>query len=181
MSACSEAFWDSVADDAGSYQQRSFYGQIKRVSTVYYSESGLGSGNTAEKGALLGAIVGGLAGAGMSNGSGVGTIVGAGAGAAIGGAAVQNNVRDSDFSENSKGKRATRLVVLKEDGDRVVIIQRFTNAFIPGDRVKVSVFRDGSTRIKRVVDQRGERHRRHHYDDDDEDFDDHYYGNGSRN
>ncbi|WP_092485606.1 hypothetical protein [Candidatus Ichthyocystis hellenicum] len=159
MSACSEAFWDSMADDdTGSYQQRSFYGQIKRISTVYYAGGERKAGGSAGNGALLGAIVGGLAGAGLSNGSGVGTIVGAGAGAAIGGAAAQNSsLRDSDFSENNRGKRATRLVILKDDGDRVVIIQRFTRAFMPGDRVKVSVFRDGSTRVKRVMDQRSDR------------------------
>ncbi|WP_141663297.1 hypothetical protein [Candidatus Ichthyocystis sparus] len=170
LSACSEAFLDSMSE--GGYNETVFYGHIKEVRTVYYI--GSAKSNSAS-GALLGGIIGGMAGAGLSNGSGVGILVGAGAGATIGGAA--GSVKDSDFSENASGKRATKLVIRKDNGDIVVIVQRFTRAFMPGDSVRVSVFGDGSVGIRRVMEERrsydddvdyyrrSKHHHHHNYDD----------------
>ena len=93
----------------------------------------------------LGTSAGGVAGGVLGNtvGSGTGrtvaTVIGALAGAVVGTAAEEGATREPGFE----------IVVKKDNGPTIVVVQEADVMMVPGDRVKVITAGDGTTRVSK--------------------------------
>ena len=92
-------------------------------------------------GAVAGAATGGVVGSTVGGGSGrtVATVIGALAGAAAGAAAEEGITR----------KQGLEIVVRKDSGHTIVVVQEADVVFLAGDRVRVIIAADGTTRVSR--------------------------------
>ena len=92
-------------------------------------------------GTAAGGVAGGVLGSTVGSGSGrtVATVIGALAGAAAGTAAEEGLTR----------KEGLEIVVKKDNGTTIVVVQEADVLFVPGDRVRVISGRNGVTRISR--------------------------------
>jgi outer membrane lipoprotein SlyB len=92
-------------------------------------------------GTAAGAVTGGVLGSTMGSGSGktVATVLGALAGAAAGTAAEEGLTR----------KQGLEIVVKKDSGQTIVIVQEADVLFEPGDRVRIIQAQDGTTRVSK--------------------------------
>ncbi len=90
-------------------------------------------------GTAAGGVAGGVLGSTVGSGSGrtVATVIGALAGAAAGTAAEEGLTR----------KPGLEIVVKKDSGQTIVIVQEADVVFAPGDRVRIIQAADGTTRI----------------------------------
>ncbi len=90
-------------------------------------------------GTAAGGVAGGVLGSTVGSGSGrtVATVIGALAGAAAGTAAEEGLTR----------KPGLEIVVKKDSGQTIVIVQEADVVFAPGDRVRIIQAPDGTTRI----------------------------------
>lgn len=88
-------------------------------------------------GTAVGGVTGGVLGSTVGSGSGrtVATVIGALAGAAAGTAAEEGITR----------KDGLEIVVKKDSGQTIVVVQEADVAFFPGDRVRIITGPDGST------------------------------------
>lgn len=109
------------------------YGTVQAVKDV------LIEGTQTALGTSAGAVAGGVLGSTVGSGTGktVATVVGALAGAALGTATEENMTR----------KAAYEIVVLKDDGATIVVVQEADVPMMPGDRVKIITAADGTTRV----------------------------------
>ena len=92
-------------------------------------------------GTVAGSVVGGVLGSTVGSGSGrtVATVIGALAGAAAGTAA----------EEGITQKPGLEIVVKKDDGTTIVVVQEADVVFTPGERVRIITASGGTTRISR--------------------------------
>jgi outer membrane lipoprotein SlyB len=92
-------------------------------------------------GTVAGSVVGGVLGSTVGSGSGrtVATVIGALAGAAAGTAA----------EEGITQKPGLEIVVRKDDGTTIVVVQEADVVFTPGERVRIITAPGGTTRIAR--------------------------------
>lgn len=92
-------------------------------------------------GTAAGGVAGGVLGSTVGSGSGktVATVVGALAGAALGTAAEEGMTR----------KPGLEIVVKKDAGPTIVVVQEADVRFAPGDRVRIITAQDGTTRISK--------------------------------
>lgn len=92
-------------------------------------------------GTAAGGVAGGVLGSTVGSGSGrtVATVLGALAGAAAGTAAEEGITR----------KDGLEIVVKKDSGQTIVVVQEADVAFVPGDRVRIIVGPDGTTRVSK--------------------------------
>ena len=90
-------------------------------------------------GGVAGGVTGGVLGSTIGDGSGkaVATVIGALAGAAAGALAEENITR----------KEGLEIVVNKDNGGSVLIVQEADIPFYPGDRVRIITAPDGTTRV----------------------------------
>ncbi len=92
-------------------------------------------------GGAAGAVTGGVLGSTVGSGSGrrVATVIGALAGAAAGAVAEEGITR----------KQALEIVVRKDSGQTIVVVQEADVAILAGDRVRIITAADGTTRVSR--------------------------------
>ena len=92
-------------------------------------------------GTAAGAVTGGVLGSTVGSGSGktVATVLGALAGAAAGTMA----------EEGITQKQGLEIVVKKDSGQTIVIVQEADVMFEPGDRVRIIQAQDGTTRVSK--------------------------------
>ena len=92
-------------------------------------------------GGVAGGVAGGVLGSTVGGGSGrtVATVVGALAGAAAGAVAEEGLTR----------KAGLEIVVNKDDGTTIVVVQEADVAIAPGDRVRIITAADGTTRVSK--------------------------------
>ena len=92
-------------------------------------------------GAAAGAVTGGVVGSTVGGGRGrtVATVVGALAGAAAGTAAEEGITR----------KQGLEIVVRKDSGHTIVVVQEADVTFLAGERVRIITAADGTTRVSR--------------------------------
>lgn len=92
-------------------------------------------------GTVAGGVAGGVIGSTVGSGSGrtVATVIGALAGAAVGTAAEEGITR----------KPALEIVVRKDNGRTLVIVQEDDVAVFAGDRVRIITAADGTTRVSK--------------------------------
>lgn len=92
-------------------------------------------------GPAAGAVAGGVLGSTLGSGSGktVATVLGALGGAAAGAAAEEGITR----------KQGLEIVVKKDSGQTIVIVQEADTLFEPGDRVRIIQAQDGTTRVSK--------------------------------
>ncbi len=92
-------------------------------------------------GTAAGGVAGGVLGSTVGSGSGrtVATVVGALAGAAIGTAAEESVTR----------KKGLEIVVNKDGGGTIVVVQEADMLIAPGDRVRIITAADGTTRVSK--------------------------------
>ena len=92
-------------------------------------------------GTSAGGVAGGVLGSTVGNGSGstVATVIGALAGAALGTVAEEGATR----------KPGLEIVVRKDNGSTIVVVQEADVMMSPGDRVKVITANDGTTRVSK--------------------------------
>ncbi len=105
---------------------------VKEV-TIEGTKTALGTAAGGVAGGVLGSTVGG------GRGSTVATVIGALAGAAVGTAAEEGATR----------KPGLEIVVKKDDGPTIVVVQEADVMMAPGDRVKVITAADGTTRVSK--------------------------------
>lgn len=92
-------------------------------------------------GTAAGGVVGGVLGNQVGSGSGktVATVLGALAGAAAGTAAEEGFTR----------KKGLEIVVRKDNGQTIAVVQEADMWFAPGDRVRIITANDGTTRVSK--------------------------------
>lgn len=92
-------------------------------------------------GAAAGGVVGGVAGHSVGGGSGqtIATVVGALAGAAAGALAEEGITR----------KEGLEIVVRKDNGATIVVVQEADMDLTPGDRVRILTSSEGNTRVSK--------------------------------
>lgn len=92
-------------------------------------------------GTAAGGVTGGVLGSTVGGGSGkrVATVIGALAGAAAG----------TVIEEGITRKQGLELVVKKDHGGTIVVVQEADVLFAPGDRVRIITDSDGTTRISK--------------------------------
>lgn len=92
-------------------------------------------------GTAVGGVVGGVLGNQVGSGSGktVATVLGALAGAAAGTAAEEGLTR----------KKGLEIVVRKDNGQIIAVVQEADILFAPGDRVRIITANDGTTRVSK--------------------------------
>ncbi len=92
-------------------------------------------------GAVAGGVAGGVLGTTVGGGSGktVATVIGALAGAAAGTMAEEGITR----------KKALEIVVRKDNGQTIVVVQEADVIIMPGDRVRIITAGDGTTRVSK--------------------------------
>jgi len=92
-------------------------------------------------GTVAGGVAGGVLGSTVGSGSGrtVATVIGALAGAAAGTAAEEGITR----------KPGLEIVVKKDTGTTIVVVQEADVALAPGDRVRIITAADGTTRVSK--------------------------------
>ncbi|CAM3757423.1 glycine zipper 2TM domain-containing protein [Avibacterium gallinarum] len=80
-------------------------------------------------GTVGGGVLGGIAGSGIGGGTGqaIATAVGAIAGAVIG----------SKVEEKASQVNAQELVIRKNDGKQIVVVQKYNEKFVPGAKVQI--------------------------------------------
>ncbi len=110
-------------------------GQVESVKNV------LIEGTKTLVGTVAGGAVGGVAGSAVGSGSGrtLATVVGALVGAAAGAAA----------EEGITKKEAFEIVVRKDNGQTIVVVQEADVIIRPGDRVRIITGADGTTRVSK--------------------------------
>lgn len=98
-------------------------------------------GTKTPAGTVAGGVAGGVLGSTVGSGSGrtVATVVGALAGAALGTAA----------EEGLTKSQGLEIVVRRDDGSTIVVVQEADVRFSPGDRVRIITGPDGTTRISK--------------------------------
>ena len=119
--------------DQARQAQTLVYGTVVAVKSVVIE------GTKTSLGTSAGGVAGGVLGSTVGSGSGktVAAVVGALAGAALGTAAEEGLTRKPGFE----------LVVQKDTGDTIVVVQEADVPMAPGDRVKVITAADGTTRV----------------------------------
>lgn len=92
-------------------------------------------------GTSVGGVAGGVLGSTVGSGTGrtVATVIGALAGAAMGTAAEEGATR----------KPGLEIVVKKDNGSTIVVVQEADVMIAPGDRVKIITAGDGTTRVSK--------------------------------
>lgn len=80
-------------------------------------------------GSLGGGVIGGIAGSGIGGGTGqaIASVVGAVAGSVIG----------SKVEEKASQVSSLEMVIRKDDGKEIVVVQKKENGFVPGKRVRI--------------------------------------------
>lgn len=80
-------------------------------------------------GSLGGGLIGGIAGSGVGGGSGqaIASVVGAVAGSVLG----------SKVEEKASQVSSLEMVIRKDDGKEIVVVQKKENGFVPGKRVRI--------------------------------------------
>lgn len=80
-------------------------------------------------GSLGGGVIGGIAGSGVGGGSGqaIASVVGAIAGSVLG----------SKVEEKASQVSSLEMVIRKDDGKEIVVVQKKENGFVPGKRVRI--------------------------------------------
>lgn len=80
-------------------------------------------------GSVGGGVIGGIAGSGIGGGTGqaIATAVGAIAGSVIG----------SKVEEKASQVSSLEMVIRKDDGKEIVVVQKKENGFVPGKRVRI--------------------------------------------
>ncbi|MCG8567735.1 MAG: glycine zipper 2TM domain-containing protein [Desulfobacterales bacterium] len=108
-------------------------GTVESVRTVTIE------GTQTPVGTVAGGVLGGVLGSTIGDGSGqaVATVAGALAGAVAGSAA------EEKFTQ----KQGLEIVVQKDNGGSVLVVQEADIPFAPGDRVRVITGPDGTTRV----------------------------------
>lgn len=109
--------------------------------TVESVKSVLIEGTKTPVGAAAGGVAGGVIGSTVGGGSGrtVATVVGALAGAAAGAAA----------EEGITQRNGLEIIVRKDNGQTVVIVQEADIEIYPGDRIRIITAGDGTTRVSK--------------------------------
>ena len=110
-------------------------GTIKSVKEVQIEGTKTPVGSTA------GGVAGGVLGSTVGNGSGqdVATVMGALTGAAIGTMAEEGITR----------KKGLEIIVRKDNGQTIVVVQEADMPIMPGDRVRIITGPDGATRVSK--------------------------------
>ncbi len=92
-------------------------------------------------GTAAGGVAGGVVGSTMGGGSGkkIATVIGALAGAAAGSMAEEGITR----------KPGLEIIVNKDGGQSIVVVQEADVIFAPGDRVRIITAADGTTRVSK--------------------------------
>ena len=92
-------------------------------------------------GTAAGGVVGGVLGSTVGGGSGrkIATVIGALAGAAAGTAAEEGITR----------KPGLEIIVKKDSGQTIVVVQEADVIFVAGDRVRIIAAPDGTTRVSK--------------------------------
>lgn len=80
-------------------------------------------------GSLGGGVIGGIAGSGVGGGSGqaIASVIGAVAGSVLG----------SKIEEKASQVSSLEMVIRKDDGKEIVVVQKKENGFVPGKRVRI--------------------------------------------
>ena len=115
--------------------------QVLEYGTVISVKAVTIEGTKTALGTTVGGVAGGVLGNTVGGGSGktVATVIGALAGAAAGTAAEEGATR----------KPGLEIVVKKDDGTTIVVVQEADVMMAPGDRVKVISAADGTTRVSK--------------------------------
>lgn len=98
-------------------------------------------GTKTPAGTIAGGVAGGVVGSTVGSGSGrrIATVLGALAGAAAGTAAEEGLTR----------RQGLEIVVAKDNGETIVVVQEADVLFAPGDRVRIIRAPDGTTRVSK--------------------------------
>ena len=115
--------------------------QTIETGTVESVKQVLIEGTKTPIGAAAGGVVGGVAGHSVGGGSGktIATVVGALAGAAAGALAEEGITR----------KQGLEIVVKKDNGSTIVVVQEADMELAPGDRVRIIYSSEGNTRVSK--------------------------------
>jgi outer membrane lipoprotein SlyB len=120
--------------------------QARQVQTLEYAivesvKSVTIEGTKTALGTSAGGVAGGLLGSTVGSGTGrtVATVIGALVGAAVGTAAEEGATR----------KPALEIVVRKDNGLTIVVVQEADVMMSPGDRVRIITAGDGTTRVSK--------------------------------
>lgn len=128
---------------SGQVYSRDHARQVQTVEngTVESVKNVLIEGTKTPVGAAAGGVAGGVIGSTVGGGSGrtVATVVGALAGAAAGAAA----------EEGITQRNGLEIVVQKDSGQTIVIVQEADVEIYPGDRVRIITAADGTTRVSK--------------------------------
>ena len=115
--------------------------QAVELGTVESVKEVLIEGTKTPVGTAAGGVAGGVLGSQVGSGSGrtVATVLGALAGAAAGTAA----------EEEITKKQGLEIVVKKDNGQVIVVVQEADVLILPGDRVRIITADDGTTRVSK--------------------------------
>ena len=132
-----------VSSRSGQVYSRDHARQVQTVETgtVESVKEVIIEGTKTPVGTAAGAVTGGVLGSTVGSGSGktVATVLGALAGAAAGTAAEEGLTR----------KPGLEIVVKKDSGQTIVVVQEADVMFSPDDRVRIVQAADGTTRISK--------------------------------
>ncbi|KAE9536758.1 hypothetical protein A1D25_03195 [Ursidibacter arcticus] len=109
--------------------------QAKEARSISYGtvvsvrEVKIQANNQGVLGSIGGGVIGGIAGSTIGGGTGqaIATAVGAIAGAALG----------SKVEEKASQVSSLEMVIRKDDGKEIVVVQKKENGFVPGKRVRI--------------------------------------------
>lgn len=115
--------------------------QTVEIGTVESVRQVMIEGTKTPIGTVAGGAAGGVVGSTVGGGRGrtVATVIGALAGAAAGTAAEEGITR----------KQGLEIVVAKDNGHTIVVVQEADVTFLVGDRVRIITASDGTTRVSR--------------------------------
>lgn len=132
-----------ASSKSGEVYSRDHARQVQTVEngTVESVKEVMIEGTKTPVGTAAGGVAGGVLGSTVGSGSGktVATVLGALAGAAAGSAAEEGMTR----------KKGLEIVVKKDSGQTIIIVQEADVMFAPGDRVRIIQAQDGTTRVSK--------------------------------
>ena len=116
--------------------------QTLEKGTVESVKQVLIEGTNTPVGATIGGISGGVIGSTIGDGSGqkIATVIGALAGLAAGSAAEKGITQ----------KKGLEILVKKDNGQSIVVVQEADSIITPGDRVNIISSNDGTTRVSKI-------------------------------
>ena len=128
---------------SGEVYSRDHARQVQTVEngTVESVKNVIIEGTKTPVGTVAGGVAGGVLGSTVGSGSGktVATVIGALAGAAAGTAA----------EEGMTKKQGLEIVVKKDSGQTIIVVQEADVLFAAGDRVRIIRAQDGTTRVSK--------------------------------